>query len=75
MALTRHGLAPAAAAARRATLVYVQFPVYCVKQGSQTTTWVPNNETIPNGPMPLTAAQTFYALRTENRDAKVSKAP
>jgi hypothetical protein len=41
MALTRHSLAPAAAAARRATLICVQIPVYGAQQGSKTTTWVP----------------------------------
>jgi hypothetical protein len=75
MALTRHGLAPAAAAARRATLIDVQFPVYSAQQGSQTTTWVPYDGTIPTGQLPLTAAQTFYAFWTDNRDAKVGRPP
>jgi hypothetical protein len=33
-------------------------------------TWIPNN-----GSIPLTAAQTFYAFWTDNRDAKVGRAP
>ena len=46
---------------------------YLAQQNGLTTTWLPNNGTIPA--LDTTAAQTFYAFWTDNRDAKVSTFP
>ena len=46
---------------------------YLAQQNGQTTTWLPNYGN--NGSLETTAAQTFYAFWTDNRDAKVSTFP
>ena len=43
--------------------------VYLTQQINQTTAWVPNDGSNPS--LATTAAQTFYAFWTDNRDAKV----